>query len=233
MKGKTIEEVSSDKYQGKTVTLQGWVYRHRGSKNVIFIILRDSSGIIQATVKEDNKCFKDAEKLTIESSVEVTGRIKKDKRAPTGYELEIEKLKIVGLAERFPITKDKSTEFLREVNYKEKIEKLLDHHKNEKLSKLSVGMQIPCQIIRPEKDSPNAFLETKLIEDLLKTTSIKIVHYPYELLCCGSSMLQYDEQIAYQIAKKRINSLLQKGVDAVVLGCGNCSMNYNIHQKEY
>lgn len=125
------------------------------------------------------------------------------------------------------------TEFLREVNYKEKIEKLLDHHKNEKLSKLSVGMQIPCQIIRPEKDSPNAFLETKLIEDLLKTTSIKIVHYPYELLCCGSSMLQYDEQIAYEIAKKRINSLLQKGVDAVVLGCGNCSMNYNIHQKEY
>lgn len=125
------------------------------------------------------------------------------------------------------------TEFLRISDYKSKIERILDKNKNRNLSNLLVGMQIPCQIIRPEQHSPNSSLGSKLIENLLEITAIKIKHYPYELFCCGSSMLQYDEKIAHKIAKKRINSLINKNVDAVILGCGNCSMNYNIHQAEY
>ncbi len=72
-----------------------------------------------------------------------------------------------------------------------------------------------------------------LLLDLLKLTSINIVHYPFETFCCGSSMLQYDERIAYDIAKKRINSLIKHKVDAITMGCGNCSMNFTVHQSEY
>jgi len=46
-------------------------------------------------------------------------------------------------------------------------------------------------------------------------------------------MLQYDEDLAYKIAKKRINSLINHKADALIMGCGNCSMNFTVHQSEY
>ncbi|MFQ6020984.1 MAG: asparagine--tRNA ligase [Candidatus Aenigmatarchaeota archaeon] len=98
---------------GKTVKLRGWVFRIRKQKDLVFIILRDSSGIIQLTCKKTSE----SEKVTIESSIEVEGKVKKDKRAPGGYEIKIDKLKIIGLAERFPITKDQSAKFLRDVRH--------------------------------------------------------------------------------------------------------------------
>ncbi len=97
---------------GEEVTVRGWVYRHRSTKEVVFIILRDSSGILQCTVKKDSPFYEQADKLSIESSVVLTGTIVEDKRAPTGYELKVKEMKVVHLAERFPITKDQSYEFL-------------------------------------------------------------------------------------------------------------------------
>lgn len=102
----------NDSYIGKNVFIRGWVYRHRTSKNITFVVLRDSSGIIQVTFKHDNPFFKHAENLSIESSVEIEGIVKKDERAPTGYEVEGKTLKVVHRADVFPITKDKSIEFL-------------------------------------------------------------------------------------------------------------------------
>jgi len=102
---------------GKTVELKGWVYRHRASSKVAFIVLRDSTGIVQCTAKSDNKFFKDVADISIESSVILKGKVKKDKRAPTGYELQLTSFKIVHKAERYPITKDQSTEFLRDVRH--------------------------------------------------------------------------------------------------------------------
>jgi len=98
-----------------TVTLHGWVYRERKFADKIFIVLRDSSDIIQCVIKQDRidaQTFKDAESLTIESSIEVTGELTEDKRAPGEYELQVTSLHIIHLAERFPITKDQSTEWL-------------------------------------------------------------------------------------------------------------------------
>src|SRR3990172_168856 len=112
-----IEETLSDKQQGKPVAIRGWVHRKRDQKELIFLAIRDSSGIIQAIVKKDSKAWKEAEKISLESSCELTGKVKKDERAPTGYELSVETLKIVGLAERYPITKDFSEEFLRSVRH--------------------------------------------------------------------------------------------------------------------
>ena len=102
-------------FGGKKVSLRGWVYRHRAGKGVVFIVLRDSTGTVQCTVKGEE--YEKAKDLLVESSVEVEGTVKKDERAPGGYEVVVEKLGIVHPAERFPITKDQSKEFLRDVRH--------------------------------------------------------------------------------------------------------------------
>ena len=114
MKFITIEEAMK---KNGNVAIRGWVYRERKSNKFVFIILRDHTDIIQCVVKKDNvsdELWKKAEKITIESSVEIFGKIKKDKRAPTGYEIDVDKMNIIQIAEPFPITKDKSTEYLLE-----------------------------------------------------------------------------------------------------------------------
>ena len=102
---------------GKVVSLRCWIHRKRGQKELIFLILRDSTGQIQAIIKKDSEAWKEAEKITVESSCEITGKVKQDRRAPTGYELQVTKLKIVGLSEAFPIQKDFSEEYLRKVRH--------------------------------------------------------------------------------------------------------------------
>lgn len=101
------------KGRGKTA-VRGWIYRERGSNKFKFIVLRDSSDIIQCVLKREKfeKQWKDIDKLLVESSVEISGVIKKDKRAPTGYEIQAEKINIIGFAEDFPINKSLNEELL-------------------------------------------------------------------------------------------------------------------------
>jgi asparaginyl-tRNA synthetase len=113
----SVDEVLKGKYDGKKVAIRGWVYRKRESKQTIFLLLRDSTGVVQCTVKTDGKAWADAEKLTIESSLSLEGEARQDKRAPGGYEIAVEKLSVIGLAEVFPISKDKSEEFLRDMRH--------------------------------------------------------------------------------------------------------------------
>jgi len=112
-----IQDIIAGKYDGKHVAIRGWVYRKRESKDVIFLIFRDATGIIQCTVKKESKQWDDAEKVTIESSVTLSGTVRPDKRAPGGFELSADSLQIIGLAEIFPISKDKSEDFLRDVRH--------------------------------------------------------------------------------------------------------------------
>ena len=114
---KAIEDVLSPKAVGKKVSIRGWVYRKRAQKELVFIIIRDSTDIIQAVIKSDSSAWKDAKKITIESSCELTGKVSKDKRAPTGYEIDVSDLKIIGLSETFPIARDKSEEFLLDIRH--------------------------------------------------------------------------------------------------------------------
>src|SRR3989344_4835403 len=118
MKFISIQE-ALDKKEGK-VSLRGWVYRERKQKEMAFIVMRDSSNIIQCVVKEDKvskKEWEDANKILIESSLEIEGTLKEDKRAPTGYELQVSKLNVIHFAEKFPISKDHSPEFLLDVRH--------------------------------------------------------------------------------------------------------------------
>ncbi len=110
--GKFISIEESRKNVGKKVNLRGWVYRIRESKGIIFLVLRDSSGIMQCVIKEGIPGFGDAQKTLNEASVELSGRVIKDDRAPEGFELKAEGFRVVGPAEDFPIKKDQSTELL-------------------------------------------------------------------------------------------------------------------------
>jgi asparaginyl-tRNA synthetase len=117
MSSTSIQNILDGRFDGKQVTIRGWVYRKRESKDIIFVVLRDATGVIQCTVKKDSPAWADAEKVTIESSVTLTGNVRKDERAPGGFEVSTNQLKIVGLAEPFPITKDQSEEFRRNVRH--------------------------------------------------------------------------------------------------------------------
>jgi len=111
----SIEDILTGNYVGKNIHLRGWIYRTRSSGNIVFMTLRDVTGVLQATVKRGNlpdPQFEDAVNALIESSVQLTGNVKEDKRAPGGYELQVTNLTVVNFAEPFPITKDQSPEFL-------------------------------------------------------------------------------------------------------------------------
>ena len=112
-----IREILDGNCTDKNVTIRGWVYRKREGKELIFLLLRDSTGVIQCTVKKASPAWTEAEKLTIESSLTLDGTAKQDKRAPGGFEISAEAVSIIGLAELFPITKDKSEEFIRDMRH--------------------------------------------------------------------------------------------------------------------
>jgi len=99
------------------VTVRGWVYRKREGKELIFLVLRDSTGVIQCTVKKASPAWAEAQRLTIESSLTLEGIAREDKRAPGGYEVSAENITIISLAETFPIGKDKSEEFIRDMRH--------------------------------------------------------------------------------------------------------------------
>ncbi len=102
-----------DKAEGK-VSLRGWVHRERGSSKLKFIVLRDSTQLIQCVLKRDNfeSQWDEIDKLQVESSILIEGEIKKDERAPTGFEVQATKLELVGPSDTYPITKDMSIEHL-------------------------------------------------------------------------------------------------------------------------
>jgi len=114
-----IDKVLSGKHKGKKVSIRGWVYRKRESKDTIFLMVRDATGVIQSIVKNEPglQTWQAAEKATIESAIQLTGTVKEDKRALGGFEVIADKLEIVGLSETFPIAKDKSEQFLRDVRH--------------------------------------------------------------------------------------------------------------------
>lgn len=114
-----IGNILNGKISGK-VKIRGWVYRSRISGGVVFLLVRDSTGVIQCAVKKGQVTesgFKDASDAYIESTILVEGEVKKDSRAPGGYELLVSDVKLVARGEPFPITKDQSVEFLLDIRH--------------------------------------------------------------------------------------------------------------------
>ena len=108
-------------HEGRSVTLHGWLYNLRESGKLLFPIFRDGSGTIQGIVPKaavPPEVFETIKGLTQESSVVVTGKVRADKRAPGGYELDVEGIEVVQRVPEetpFPISlKEHGTDFLME-----------------------------------------------------------------------------------------------------------------------
>ncbi len=115
-----IEEIFKEGRTGKKVRVRGWIYRTRSSGGIAFIVVRDSSGIVQVTVKKGNlpeEQFNDARKALIESSVEIEGEIAEDRRAPGGIEIRASRFNVISFAEPFPITENQSEELLMDYRH--------------------------------------------------------------------------------------------------------------------
>lgn len=110
----TIRDLSN--YVGQEVTLKGWLYNKRSSGKIKFLILRDGAGLLQCVVFKGNvseEVFELAGSLTQETSFEITGKVKAEPRAQGGYELDATDLKLITMAEEYPITpKEHGIEFL-------------------------------------------------------------------------------------------------------------------------
>jgi asparaginyl-tRNA synthetase (EC 6.1.1.22) len=102
---------------GERVRLRGWVYRRRDLGGKVFIVLRDSEGIIQCVIESSSGTAAEASKATIESSVMVEGIIRSDPRAPGGKEVKVEDFKVIGSAEDFPIKGGESVDYLLDVRH--------------------------------------------------------------------------------------------------------------------
>ena len=109
------------RHDGETVTLRGWLYNLRESGKLLFPIFRDGSGVIQGVVAKNAvaaEVFETVKHLTLESSVIVTGKVRADKRAPGGYEMDVlavEVVQKVPAEDPFPISlKEHGVDFLME-----------------------------------------------------------------------------------------------------------------------
>ncbi len=109
-----IEEASQ--YVGQTVTVKGWVYGKRSSGKIKFLTMRDGTGLLQGVLFKGectDQAFEEFEKLTQESSVEVTGALRANPRG--GFEMGVQSFKLIGLADAYPISpKEHGVEFLME-----------------------------------------------------------------------------------------------------------------------
>jgi asparaginyl-tRNA synthetase len=100
---------------GEEVTLKGWLYNSRSSGKLVFLQLRDGSGIVQGVVFKgnDEEVFEKAKGIGQESSLIVTGTVKADERSPIGVEVDVTGIDVLQNVHDYPITpKEHGTEFL-------------------------------------------------------------------------------------------------------------------------
>ncbi len=115
-----IGSILSGAQNNKSVKIRGWVHRSRTSGGLAFLVIRDSTGVMQCAVKKDivgEAAFAAASGAFIESTILVEGAVKEDKRAPGGFELAASNVQLVGISEPFPIAKDQSVEFLMDTRH--------------------------------------------------------------------------------------------------------------------
>src|SRR6202035_3309111 len=115
----TIAQIGA--HEGQSVTIRGWLYNLRESGKLLFPQFRDGSGVIQGVVPKNAvppEVFDAIKGLTQESSVIVEGKVRADKRAPGGYELDVSNVEVVQRVPEstpYPITpKEHGVDFLME-----------------------------------------------------------------------------------------------------------------------
>ncbi len=109
-----VEELSG--YVGQVVNLRGWLYTKRSSGKIRFLVLRDGTGLVQGVLAKgsvSDEVFARFDLLTQESSFTMTGKVRKEDRAPGGYEIDVSDIGVIHIAAEYPITpKEHGVEFL-------------------------------------------------------------------------------------------------------------------------
>ena len=104
------------RFEGAEVSIRGWVYNKRSSGKIQFLLVRDGTGVAQAVTVEadvEDEVFAKAEGLAQESSVYLLGDVRKDPRAPGGYELVVKDIEVFQIATDYPISlKEHGVDFL-------------------------------------------------------------------------------------------------------------------------
>jgi asparaginyl-tRNA synthetase len=103
---------------GKEVSVRGWLHNKRSSGKLLFLVVRDGSGYAQAVVSKKAltpEMWQAADEAGQESSIEITGVVRADQRAPGGYEIDVSALIVLQAVHNYPITpKEHGTAFLME-----------------------------------------------------------------------------------------------------------------------
>jgi asparaginyl-tRNA synthetase len=92
---------------GASVTIKGWLHNRRSSGKIHFLVIRDGTGFVQVVMGKkdvDEATFAKADHLGQESAIIVTGTVRADERAASGYELIASALEVVNEAHDYPIT---------------------------------------------------------------------------------------------------------------------------------
>ncbi len=114
-----IGQLLAGGFEENEAAVRGWIYRTRSSGKLSFVTVRDSTGVMQVTVAKGSVPegdFEAAKKALIESSVQCSGTVVKDARAPGGYEMRAKAFTVLGPSDNFPITEYQSEEHL--LNYR-------------------------------------------------------------------------------------------------------------------
>ena len=97
------------------------------------------------------------------------------------------------------------------------------------LSNLKIATHYGCHILRPSEevnlDDPE---NPKLLDSLIEVTGAKLLYYPEQGLCCGSSAMNVDEALSMKIAKVKMDSVREYGADAIVTVCPACHVQFDL-----
>ena len=97
-----------ENYEGKEVEIKGWLHNKRSSGSIKFLIIRDGTGFIQATLiksEVEKEIFEQIDNIEYESSIKIIGMVKKEKRVPLGYEIIVNNIEVINKAEEnYPIS---------------------------------------------------------------------------------------------------------------------------------
>ena len=151
----TVARVFAPDALGVTVRLRGWVLRTRSSGGILFLVLRDRTGVVQVTGRRDalgDGPFEQAEHVQVEGSVAVEGTVALDRRAPDGREVRAQRIDVIDSGEPFPIFTDQTEEFLLDQRH------------------LAIRSQESVAIFRVKAELLRAFREFLDREDVLEMT---------------------------------------------------------------
>lgn len=187
-------------YLDKRVEIRGWVYSRTSKGKLVFLLIRDGTGIVQGVVSKEKVTedqFLSADRLTQESSLIIKGIVKEDKRAIGGVEVEVDELKVFQISEGYPISpKEHGVEFLSS-----------NQHLWIRSQHISSILRIRAEIISSMKDFLNSLgfiqVDTPILTPAAcegTTTLFKVDYYGMDVYLAQSGQL-YNEATALALGK--------------------------------